>query len=221
MKLAVLADIHGNYSALKAIMEDMPSVDALIAAGDIVGYYPFFEECVAALKEAGFISIRGNHEAFLAGLIDYENDFFKWYRKLFDNEASAGTRVWLENLPFSLSMDIPHGLLKVYHGSPRSVREYIYEDDAPHYPFYRFEGDIIVLGHTHLSMDMVVGDKRVINPGAAGQPRRGIKGASYLLYNSSEPDPFEIRNVNYDSSELVTALHDMDYEQRFIAPFMD
>ncbi len=40
MELGILSDIHGNRVALAAVLADMPPVDGLVCAGDVVGYNP-------------------------------------------------------------------------------------------------------------------------------------------------------------------------------------
>ena len=50
MKVGVISDIHGNLVALEAVLEDMPPVDRLVCAGDVVGYNPWHAECVAAMR---------------------------------------------------------------------------------------------------------------------------------------------------------------------------
>ncbi|MFC6726747.1 metallophosphoesterase family protein, partial [Halobium palmae] len=41
MRLGVISDLHGNRVALDAVLDDMPAVDGLVCAGDVVGYGPW------------------------------------------------------------------------------------------------------------------------------------------------------------------------------------
>jgi len=50
MRVGVIADVHGNLVALDAVLSDMPAVDRLVCAGDVVGYNPWHAECVAAMR---------------------------------------------------------------------------------------------------------------------------------------------------------------------------
>jgi len=50
MKLGILSDIHGNRVALMAVLADMPPVDGLVCAGDVVGYNPWHADCVDAMR---------------------------------------------------------------------------------------------------------------------------------------------------------------------------
>jgi putative phosphoesterase len=50
MRVGVIADVHGNLVALDAVLSDMPAVDGLVCAGDVVGYNPWHADCVAAMR---------------------------------------------------------------------------------------------------------------------------------------------------------------------------
>ena len=222
MKVAIVADIHGNLDALLAVLNDLPSVDVLVAAGDTLGYYPFFEQCLDALISADALAIRGNHEAYLSrSMSPRSNGFFNWYRALFEKTASKRTIAWLNQLPDDLFVETPNGRMHVFHGSPWNIDEYIYEADVAQRPFEQVEGDIVILGHTHIPMDVYIGRKRILNPGSIGQPRQGYRGASYILYDSRNTKPFYYRRVMYNTEPFVSALRDMDYEDRFISAFLN
>ena len=66
MRLAVLADIHGNLPALEAVMADVKrqGVDGLIVAGDFCDR-PQPLEAVRAVQALGACAIRGNRENYL------------------------------------------------------------------------------------------------------------------------------------------------------------
>ncbi|MBU4204173.1 MAG: metallophosphoesterase [Acidobacteria bacterium] len=68
MRLAILADIHGNFQALQAVLADMDAigVDAVVSLGDNIGYGPEPEEVVQALMGRGVPSVVGNHELALS-----------------------------------------------------------------------------------------------------------------------------------------------------------
>jgi predicted phosphodiesterase len=44
MKIGLISDVHANVVVLKAVLEDMGKVDAILCAGDIVGYKPYPNE---------------------------------------------------------------------------------------------------------------------------------------------------------------------------------
>ena len=67
MRVGVVSDIHGNQIALDAVLSDMPDVDRLVCAGDVVGYNPWHAECVAAVRDREASTVMGNHDHAVAG----------------------------------------------------------------------------------------------------------------------------------------------------------
>ena len=64
--VGVVSDLHGNRVALDAVLSDMPDVDALLCAGDVVGYNPWPGECVEWVRERGVPTVMGNHDRAVA-----------------------------------------------------------------------------------------------------------------------------------------------------------
>ena len=62
MRLAVLADIHGNLPALEAVLADLQQhdVDGIIIAGDLTGGGPYPVETIRLLRTLSCWIIRGN-----------------------------------------------------------------------------------------------------------------------------------------------------------------
>ena len=50
--IAIISDIHGNYEALKAVLNhiDKINIKEIYCLGDIVGYYPQVNECCDELR---------------------------------------------------------------------------------------------------------------------------------------------------------------------------
>ena len=117
MKLGILSDIHGNRVALAAVLADMPPVDAILCAGDVVGYNPWHADCVERLRTEQIPTVAGNHDRAVAG----EGSF------AFNSQAGAGVRharetlsaeqvAWLAGLPDERrAVD---GRVRVVHGHP-------------------------------------------------------------------------------------------------------
>ena len=51
MRIGVISDIHGNYAAMRTVLDEMGEVDSLWCLGDLVGYGPQPNECIEALLE--------------------------------------------------------------------------------------------------------------------------------------------------------------------------
>ena len=76
MKVAVFSDIHGNYQALDAILNDIKNekVDKIIFLGDAVSLGPCPNECIDRLIKEKAIFINGNHELYLLNRKYYDKD---------------------------------------------------------------------------------------------------------------------------------------------------
>ena len=214
MKLALLADIHGNVEALRAVLADMPSVDRLIVAGDVVGYYPFFEECIAELDHAGAECIIGNHEAYRLKILEEpQHEILRQYARFFFDHAGPAIMTWLRALPLHLDFLADDIHVKVCHGTPWSISEYAYPEKISADGFSGVKADVVVLGHTHRPVDLTIDGLRLLNPGSVGQPRDGDPRASYCLFDTAGPHA-EFRRVSYAASRLIEFMKDNQSDPR-------
>ena len=217
MKLGILSDIHGNRVALAAVLTDMPPVDGLVCAGDVVGYNPWHGDCVDAMRgHADTLpadvpwpteevpTVMGNHDRAVAG----ETPF------AFNGMAQAGVEhateqlsdeqlAWLAALPDERR--VRDGRVKLVHGHP---------DDPDHYTFPGEFGpdllgdeDVLVMGHTHQQHHEVYDDGVVMNPGSVGQPRDRDHRAAYAVLDLADLTVDE-RRVEYDTGAVIDAVED-------------
>ena len=71
MKIAVFSDVHGNLSALKAVLERIRerNADVTVFLGDIFQRGNEEFECLELLMNSGIVCLKGNCER----IMDYEN----------------------------------------------------------------------------------------------------------------------------------------------------
>src|SRR5262245_5697285 len=64
LKIGLISDVHADLQALDRVLEDLEAmkVDAILCAGDVVGYGPSPAETVARLSELKIAAVRGNHD---------------------------------------------------------------------------------------------------------------------------------------------------------------
>jgi len=221
MRLAVLADVHANLPALEAVLADLPTVDALVCAGDVVGYGPHPAECVAALREweGDVLAVQGNHDRAVAVGADIGDGMagagIRHARAELDEDALA----WLDALPaVRTAFD---GRLRVAHGHPEDPDRYVYPslfDES-----LLDDERVLVLGHTHVQACRAFersgwgGPERrlVLNPGSVGQPRDGVRASSASAGSSerrSDGDPdAAYATLGLDGSPEAT-LHRVAYD---------
>ncbi len=219
MKLALVSDLHANLEALEAVLGDIDRASPganLVCAGDIVGYGPDPEACIARLQEREALCVMGNHEEMVLGRRDFSRCIYAgivaavWTRR----QLSTPARVYLDALPPYLCMDsvvICHGDLTnadTYVSTPERAEAAAAQLRAQH-P----SAEVLVCGHTHhaalytrergfqvvnapCDYELLAGTF-VINPGSVGQARGAAPLASYAVLDM-ERRRLSFRQVAYD-----------------------
>ncbi|MDI6888902.1 MAG: metallophosphoesterase family protein [Methanocellales archaeon] len=202
MLIGLIADIHSNLPALRAVLDHM-KVDKILCAGDIVGYYPYPNEVIEIVRKHKIVSIRGNHDvAVITGDTNWFNPLaasaIGWTR---DN-LSPKNMEFLKTLPEQLIFED----IAIFHGSPSDPDEYVYPMTSP----TRLSGfldqagkKILVLGHTHVQWGLELDDRKIINPGAVGQPRDGNPKAAYAIFDT-ESGKLTMHRIEYDIEEVAS-----------------
>ena len=69
MLIRIISDIHSNYQALKAVLNDPPGkgADRTFCLGDVVGYGADPSSCIERVRQECDIVVAGNHDAGAAG----------------------------------------------------------------------------------------------------------------------------------------------------------
>lgn len=215
MRVAVLADIHGNLPALEAVLRDVEAVgvDAIVLNGDLADG-PMPARTLDRLEELGeqAVWVRGNTDRCLADAFDgtFEPSglptnppagYFAW--------CAAGIgqahRDRLTSLPLSVTLDIDGlGPVAFCHATARDDNEFIVVDSPlDHYraAFAAAPEQTVVVGHTHMPFDRLADTRRIINPGSVGLPY-GHAGAAWALLG---PDVV-LRRSAYDTAAAAAAL---------------
>jgi hypothetical protein len=99
MRIAVISDIHGNFAALDAVLNDIRGrgVDATVALGDHLSG-PFDPRAVAdAIITSGMPCVRGNHDRWLVEGREPDKDWAVdvWVRGV----LSLAHSDWLKTMP--------------------------------------------------------------------------------------------------------------------------
>ncbi len=209
MRLALLADIHANLPALEAVLRDVDilGADQIWVAGDLVGYNPWPNEVIAVAKERRVRAIRGNHDrAALTGDTTWFNELaaaaIRWTRIVL-SPASVG---YLTSLDDRVRVPHPHGMIAMYHGSPRNDDEYVMPWAADEALMRMAGAPFVVLGHTHVPMAFSSRYGILVNPGSVGQPRDQDPRAAWALLDTAKGTVLQ-RRVPYDLDAVVQQIH--------------
>jgi 3',5'-cyclic AMP phosphodiesterase CpdA len=128
MRIAVIADMHGNMPALEAVLADIQrrDIDRTINPGDCVSGPLWPREVSDLLMVRDDLIIRGNHDRWVSGPDPARMGASDRYAY---SQLNQGHRSWLATLPASAQTD--HGIL-ARHGTPTSDNRYLVEDVAGH-----------------------------------------------------------------------------------------
>lgn len=202
MRVGLLSDVHANRVALEAVLDDMPTVDAVLCAGDVVGYNPWPAACVDILRERGVPTVMGNHDRMLASGRNFgANGMAQAGVRHAQERLDADERTWVGDLPREhVTCD---GRVKVVHDHPDRVDHYTYPHEFA--PELLGDEDVLVLGHTHVQAHRRFPEGVVVNPGSVGQPRDDDPRAAYAILDLDDLS-VEERRVAYDIDQVVTAV---------------
>lgn len=212
-RIAILADVHGNMPALRAVLRDLESTkpDEVLVAGDLVGRGPEGRQVVATVMEREWASLKGNHEDYLLGFLNDEvpaewRHEKEWAasRWMADQLGPAEAR-FISELPPDLEPRSASGV-RIFHGSPKSNNDGLgpWSSDrrlAKH--LESIDETLLVCAHTHRPMDRRVTGGRVVNVGSVGLPFNGDRRAQYALFTHDDRWSVEFRAVDYDIDELL------------------
>jgi predicted phosphodiesterase len=177
MRFALVADIHGNVLALKAVLADLEHrrVNRIINLGDCVSGPLWPRETAELLMRLNWPTVRGNHDRWVTDWPvekQYPSDAFA-FRAL-----ESAQLAWLSDLP--ATRDLGDGIFAC-HGRPDDDNAYLLENvEAGRLVPARCRevieridavpGRFVLCAHSHIPGAMAAGDKLIINPGSVGLP---------------------------------------------------
>jgi putative phosphoesterase len=176
MRIAVMADIHGNIRALEAVRADLQkrSPDVVVNLGDNVSGPLQAASAADLLMEESYIQIRGNHDR---QLIDRSPEAMGLSDRAAHGQLNSRHLDWLANLPATETL--ADGVL-LCHGSPGNDLQYLLEDLDGHHVrlappkliqerLGSTQAALILCGHTHIPRIVALpGGVRAVNPGSVG-----------------------------------------------------
>ena len=207
MTVAALYDVHGNLSALEAVLAELDA-DVILSGGDIVAG-PLPSACLELLRQREAVFIRGNGDrAVVAGGGDDDPwaKQVRWARGQLTDEQLAFVGSW----PHPVSLEVEAlGRVLFCHGSPRSDEEMILKTTPEEWLREMLQGvdaDVVVCGHTHMQFDRWVDRWRVVNAGSVGLAY-GAPGAHWLLLGPG----IQHRRTPYDNDSFADEVKKLDW----------
>jgi predicted phosphodiesterase len=181
LKLAIIADIHGNAFALDQVLAviDAERIDQVVCLGDLalLGYDP--AGSIRRIADRGIPTVRGNCEDLVLngppmrpdteGLGAIRNAWNRWLAE----QVGDAERAFLDACPPIITVDLDGVALCAYHGSPKSYNDPI-RPDTPDETLADFfagiDAPLLAGGHTHGMMLRRWNGRTIINPGTVGLP---------------------------------------------------
>ncbi len=224
MRIGLLADIHANADALRAVLDDARrrSVDELLIAGDFVGYYYAPDRVLQLLDDWSWTGVAGNHEALLAQWLrgeerdalaaTYGTGFAEAERQLASSSIER-----LGRLPACWQGAVGNRQVLLCHGTPWDPGEYVYpNDDGGRLERMAANGeDLVVYGHTHYPVIASFGATVVVNPGSVGQPRDRNPDAAWGIWDTAS-NSVVLARTPYDNSHLLVECRTRDPDMAYL-----
>ncbi len=228
MRTAILSDIHGNATALEAVLKDVGScaIDMILSLGDNIGYGPEPEKVIHILRSKKIPSVTGNHELGVTR---------PSFLPLFNPVARKSIEMTIDMLSKNSINHIkkfPNAIVKndirIVHGfPPESPTKYLFEltDDEIKYSMTQMVEKYCFIGHTH-DLEMLIlekdsltrhplvkgvfpfnpDNKYIINSGSVGQPRDGNSQAKYVIWDSGTNE-LSVKFITYNISDTVKKIY--------------
>ncbi|HJO63745.1 MAG TPA: metallophosphoesterase family protein [Sphingomonas sanguinis] len=223
LKIGVIADAHGNLTALEAVMDAISAAapDFVVNLGDLVSG-PFDPAGSAEVQmRSGYLTIAGNHERQLQD--HSEGAFDVLARPLLKPDHWA----WITSLPATLTLC--DGDVFACHGSPAGGDlDYLLEDvtsgraaldtDAAIRPRLAGIGSasLVLCGHTHTPRMVAVDGVLIVNPGSVGMPCYRDRGATPHIMEAGSPLA-RYAIVQRDKAGWSAELHGVPYNYEIAA----
>lgn len=238
MHILIVSDIHANLNALEAVIQDAGSFDQVWCLGDIVGYGPEPNECIARLREFDLVCLAGNHDLGVVGktpLWDFTNDaqeIIFWTR----HQLSPANFDWLNTL--ASAPRLVRDNITLVHASLRDpIWEYIVTREIARDNLGLLNTPLCLNGHSHMPVmfrkpwdglkvleealrvnspiRLIAYDQAFINVGSVGQPRDEDPRAAYALLDLDSMT-LTYRRVQYDVASTQKVMKLLKFPNRLI-----
>ncbi|MCE5325632.1 MAG: metallophosphatase family protein [Planctomycetaceae bacterium] len=191
--ILLIADIHANYHALKAVLDAFADVDETWCLGDVISYGWQPSQCLDLVRRRCSKIIRGNHDV-----------------QCYGGAITPSEQEYLAALPERIEVVLDGTRYLLTHDVPGQKAYFTSETDSEVFEVLLagVAQDVVLCGHSHTAMLIEAAGKKLVNVGTVGQPRDGDPRAQCMLM---EDGRFSFRRVAYD-------LDAMEADYRRLAP---
>jgi putative phosphoesterase len=225
-RIAIFGDLHGNQTATETVLAaiDREQPDTVYCLGDLVGYGARPNETIDLVRSRAIPTIIGNYDDGVgfdrddcgcayrdADERDRGQQSLMWTRA----EVTDDRKAWLRTLLPEIRFAVNGVRVRLVHGSPRRMNEYLFEDRDPA-SLARIaavaDADVLVFGHTHKPWTRDIAGVRFVNAGSVGKPKDGDPRAGWLLMTLDEAGAVTttMQRLSYDVAGMATAIREAD-----------
>ncbi len=187
-KIAIISDIHGNMTALEAVLDDIAArgIDLIYNLGDLVGKGARSDLTVDRCREVCQVILQGNWDD---AILDIDDDEGRWYRA----QLGAARLAYLSSLPTVYDFWLSGKRVRLFHASQVSVYTRVRSTDSVEVHQAMFENtpftgmdvpqpDIVGYGDIHVAYmrSLFTVGKVLFNTGSVGNPL-DLPLASYAI----------------------------------------
>ena len=206
LRVAALADVHGNAPALAAVLEELEqeAPDLVVFCGDLTwGSLPRETLALVHALEIPARFVRGNADRAVGVDLDGRG---AWMASMHASEDIAFLATFEPAVPIAVE---GLGPTCFCHGSPRSDEECVTER-TPVERVREFmagvDERVVVTGHVHVRYARLVDGVRLLSPGSVGLPYEREGGAYWARLGPA----VELRRTEYDVEAAVAQMRATD-----------
>jgi len=221
-RIAIISDVHGNVTALEAVLADIAArgIERILNLGDVAGKGPRGSVAVDRCREVCEVTVRGNWDEFLPVIGDDHGPELVWWR----DELRQDQRDWLVSLPLSHDLLISGRRVRLFHASAQSphVRVHVRHTDEEFDGMFRAtkltgagpEPDLVLYGDIHAVYVKTREGRALVNVGSVGNPLDEPTPSYAVLegvLGRPDPAPFGLHlvRVPYDVDAEVAVAHEL------------
>ncbi len=224
MKIAFIADIHGNAIALENVLNDMKkrSVDKIYVLGDLCYRGPEPKRSLELIRDLHTEVIKGNADEWVVRgvqqgevpdkALDQMNQEKNWTCSQLEKDDFT----YLNQLPIEIKGQFEDVSFHLFHATPTSLFDIVLPSAEDHMIESKLmsysDSDVYVYAHIHRPYIRFIDGKMIINTGSVGLPFDGLARASYatIEVENGYVNP-SIHRVSYDVDRVARQYLDFEY----------
>jgi putative phosphoesterase len=226
MRIAFISDIHGNATALEAVLKDLEkrNIDKTFVLGDISFRGPEPKRSLNMIQSLKTEVIKGNADEWIIRGInegevpDSSLAIMNQEREWTVSKLSETHMTYLQGLPTELNLAFDNIKIHAFHATPNSLFDVVHpfsSDETLIEKLLVKEADIYIYAHIHKPYIRYLNGKCVINTGSVGLPFDGMNQSSYVIIDLSEDQlKTSIIRVEYDVNHVIQQFIQSDYPNK-------